>query len=164
MLRLLRTFSVALAIASMLAATALAVPPDIASRAGRYARRAAAERNTLREPEVAEEEEIPADAEIIDEAADEPVAKQAIGTGTRKNVRRATLEEELPANPRRMSQRNMTQQAMPGYRSQFPQNQFVPAHERMSYPQQRMGRQQFIQAPMNAQEMPEGQEEVPMPM
>src|SRR4051812_19930975 len=106
-LQTLPCFSLAIATAALLAAPALAVPPDIARRAGRYARqRAAEQRNMLREPEVAEEEETPADAEVVDDAV-ERAAKEPIGTGPRGNVRRAPHEEEPPASPRRTSQRSV---------------------------------------------------------
>jgi len=136
----------------MIAAPALAIPPDIASRAGRYAR-AAAERNSLREPEAAAEEEIPADAEVVDDEVQPASASEPVGTGTRSSVRRAS--HEVPAS---MARRSM-QQSMPQSRP-MPGNyhgSYVPSHQRMS-------REQFTSAPATIQELPEGEEEISMPM
>lgn len=150
MLRSLRNLSLTslgLAALGMLAAPALAVPPDIASRAGRYAtQRAAAERNSLREPEAAqEEEEIPADAEVADDIV-EASASEPVGTGTR-TIRRAAHQVPVGAPHRRTAPQSETMRA--GHRTNF-----VPGH-------QRMGRGQFTSV---HQEMEASPEEIPMPM
>src|SRR5687768_5368603 len=85
--RNLSLVSLTLATVLQLAAPAFAIPADIASRAGRHARRAAEERNALRqEAEAAEEaEEIPSDAEVVDDAVEQAAAQEPVGTRTRNN-------------------------------------------------------------------------------
>ena len=83
MLCSVRNFSISclsLAIGLQLAAPAFAIPPDIASRAGRHVRRAAEERNALRqEAEATEEaEEIPTDAEVLEKLAEDPAIENPI--------------------------------------------------------------------------------------
>ena len=169
--------SLALATGLTLAAPALALPPDIASRAGRHARRAEEERNTLRqqrqEAEEAEQtEEIPTDAEVVDDdVAEQAVAKEPIGTGTRKAVRRAGYDEEsrtsapsprrsvrpMPEMPPNRAQRaSHFGQQMPG----STRNSFIPSHERMAS-RSYQNRSHFTQAPMSEME---AEEEIPMPM
>src|SRR5262245_15493817 len=103
--------SVAVATGLLLAAPALAIPPDIASR---HARRAAEERNSLRqEAEAVEEaEEIPADAEVMDDAVEQASAQEPIGTGTRRSsVRQAAYDESRASAPPRRSARPMPEYA-----------------------------------------------------
>lgn len=134
--------SLTLAIGLQLAAPAFALPPDIASRAGRHARRAAEERSAQRRDEEAAEEAetIPADAEVLDDAVEETSAKEPIGTGTRHPVRRAAHESAMNGAPR-------------------VRNSFIPAHERMAGRSSR-NQSHFTQAPMPEME---AQEELPMP-
>jgi hypothetical protein len=154
--------SLAFAIALSLAATALAIPPDIAARAGQYARRAAQERNALREEREEAAEEIPADAEVADDEEESAEAPQEIGTGARHPVHRAAYEESTSPAPRRMARPRpdyAQRAAQFGPTSGGVRNSFVPAHERMN------GRvvrdpNRYINAPMEAME----EEEVPMPM
>ena len=144
--------SLSLALAGMLAAPALAIPPDIASRAGRYARQAAAERNALREQEAPAEEEIPADAEVVDDEVQPASASEPVGTGTRPSIRRAA--HEAPAAMASHNVQRSQSRPMPGnYRESF-----VPSHQRMSR------EQHLTHAPARMRQMPEGQEEIPMPM
>lgn len=142
------------AITLALAVPAVALPPDIAARAGQHARRAAQERNAV--------EEIPADAEIADDEAESTEVRQAIGTGAKHPVRRAAYEEQVRSAPRR------TARSRPEYAQRASQfgpasggvrNSFTPSHERFASRTLR-GPDRYINAPMD--EMHE--EEIPMPM
>ncbi len=168
MLCSVRIFSLAsltLAISLQLAAPALGLPPDIASRAGRYARRAADERNRQREAAEQSEaaEEIPADAEVLDDAVEPASAKEPIGTGTRNPVRRAAYESSTNAAPRRSVRPHPDHAQRAGHTAgQMPsgvRSTFIPAHERLAGRSHR-SQDHFTQAPM--MEMEE-QEELPMP-
>lgn len=157
--------SLSLAIGLQLAVPAFALPPDIASRAGRHARRAAEERNALRQEaqEAEEAEEIPADAEVLDDAVQSASAAEPIGTGTRNTVRRAS--HESPTSPAPERSRQLAQQAQRAGHvgGQMPggvRNSFTPAHERMASHGIR-NQQHLTQASMSDLE---GQEEIPMPM
>jgi hypothetical protein len=161
--------SLSLAIALQLAVPALALPPDIASRAGRHARRAAEERNSLREEtaEAQETEEIPTDAEVADDVIEPETSQEPIGTGTRSAVRRAAFEEEISPNqapPRRTVRPSPDRAQRAGHLGgEIPGaagNSFIPAHERMANRGYRR-QDHFTQAPMS--EMSE-QEEIPIPM
>ncbi|MFN0017874.1 MAG: DUF6666 family protein [Pirellulaceae bacterium] len=171
-LRNLSLASLSLAIGLQLAAPAMAIPPDIASRAGRYARRAAEERNALRQREEAEAaeaaEEIPADAEVVDDEVETDREQAPIGTGTRHPVRRAAFDESIDPAPPRRSSRPMPSSAQRAQRAGHVSNQFASGNVRNSFAPSRQplpsrayrGPDQYINA--QVEEMEEG-EVLPMP-
>jgi hypothetical protein len=165
-LRNLSLASLAVAAGLLLAAPALALPPDIASRAGRHARRAAEERNALRqEAEAAEEaEEIPADAEVVDDEVVQASAQEPVGTGTRRSsVRQAAYDESRASAAPRRGVRPMPENAQSASLQQMPgggRNSFIPSHERMAGRNYR-SQNHFTNAPMSETE---AEEEIPMPL
>ena len=155
-----------LAIGLQLAAPALALPPDIASRAGRHARRAAEERDAQRRDQQAAEEaeQELADAEVADDEV-EQTDEQPVGTGARNSVRHAAYEESRAAAAPRRNVRPLPENAQRASHSAQPmpggiRNSFIPAHERMASRNYR-GQSHFTQAPMSEME---SEDDTPMPM
>lgn len=171
-LRNLSLASLSLAIGLQLASPALAIPPDIASRAGRHARRAAEERNSLRQQEAEEAaeaealDELSAEAEVADDPVDPAPTQKAVGTGTRNPVRRAAFEESAGSAPVRRTSRPMPTNAQRAghFSSPYPgtnvRNSFIPSHERMASRGLR-GPDQYINGPMVDMEE---QEDLTVPM